>query len=67
AHLPSDPVALDQLLEMMNGPEMLVYASDSPHAHGDGLPALLDRLSDAQRHAVMWDTAAEMYGVHSAA
>jgi predicted TIM-barrel fold metal-dependent hydrolase len=63
AHLPRDPEALDQMLEMMDGSDMLVYASDYPHEHGDGLPALLDRLSDEQRGGVMFDTAAEVYGL----
>jgi predicted TIM-barrel fold metal-dependent hydrolase len=63
AHLPADPVALDQLLEMMDGPGMLVFASDYPHEHGDGLPALLDRLSEEQRRSVLWGTAAEAYGL----
>jgi hypothetical protein len=62
-HLPADPGALDQLLEMMGGAGMLVYASDYPHEHGDGLPALLDRLSDEQRRDLLWATAAELYGV----
>jgi uncharacterized protein len=62
AHLPSDPVVVDQLLEMLGGSGALVYASDHPHEHGDGLPRLLDRLGDEQRHAVLRDTAAEVYG-----
>jgi predicted TIM-barrel fold metal-dependent hydrolase len=63
AHLPRDPVALEQLLGMMDGPGMLVYASDYPHEHGDGLPALLDRLSDEQVRALLSGTAAELYGL----
>jgi uncharacterized protein len=63
AHLPGDGAVLDQLLEMMGGSDMLVYASDYPHEHGDGLPTLLDRLSDEQRRSVMRDTAAGLYGV----
>jgi uncharacterized protein len=62
AHLPADPVALDQLMGMMDGPGVLAYASDYPHEHGDGLPALLERLSDEQRRAVLSETAAELYG-----
>ncbi len=62
-HLPREPVAVDQLLEMMDGSGMLVYASDHPHEHGDGLPALLDRLSEEQRRDVMSGTAAELYGL----
>ncbi len=63
AHVPGDPGALNQLLEMMDGPGMLVYASDYPHEHGDGLPALLERMSDAQRRMVALGTAAEVYGL----
>lgn len=63
AHLPADPVALDQLLSMMDGSAMLMYSSDYPHEHGDGLPALLDRLSDEQRQALLSGTAAELYGL----
>jgi predicted TIM-barrel fold metal-dependent hydrolase len=63
AHLPRDPVALDQLLEMMDGSTMLVYASDYPHEHGDGLPALLERLSNEQRRELLWGTAAQLYGL----
>ncbi len=61
AHLASDPAVLDQLLEMLGGPDMLVYTSDYPREHGDGLPALLERLSDEQRHRVLWGTAAGLY------
>jgi uncharacterized protein len=63
AHLPADPAVVDQVLEMMNGSGMLVYASDYPHEHGDGLPALVDRLSEEQRRELMWGTAAELYGL----
>ena len=42
---------------------MLVYASDYPHEHGDGLPALLDQLSDDDRGRVLWENAAELYGL----
>ena len=63
AHLPRDPVLLDQLLEMLDGPGMLTYASDYPHEHGDGLAGLLDRLGEEQRRSVMWSTAAELYGL----
>ncbi|HUA07024.1 MAG TPA: amidohydrolase family protein [Solirubrobacteraceae bacterium] len=63
AHLPDDPVALGQLLEMMDAPGTLVYASDYPHEHGDGSSALLDRLSEDDRRRVLGGTAAELYGL----
>ena len=63
AHLPGDPVALGQLLEMMDVPGTLAYASDYPHDHGDGLSLLLDQLSEDERRRVMWDNAAAVFGL----
>ena len=63
AHLPSDPAALDQLLEMMDVPAMLAYASDFPHHHGNGMSLLLDQLSEDDRRRVLWGNAAGLYGV----
>ena len=63
SHLPADPVALKQLLAMMDAPGMLAYASDYPHEHGDGLGVLLDQLSDSDRSRVMWGNAAALYGL----
>jgi len=67
AHLPSDSTALDQLLEMMDVPAMLAYASDYPHDHGNGISLLLDRLSDDDRRRVLWRNAAALYGLDSGA
>jgi uncharacterized protein len=61
AHLPDDPAAVDQLLEMLGGPDMLAYASDYPHDHGPGLSTLLDRLDEAGREMVLRGGAAAMY------
>ena len=63
AHLAPDPVAVQHLLEMMDAPAMLAYASDYPHDHGDGLPRLLDQLSDDDRGRVLWGNAAALYGL----
>ena len=63
AHLTPDPVAVQHLLEMMDAPAMLAYASDYPHEHGDGLPRLLDQLSDDDRGRVLWGNAAALYGL----
>ncbi len=65
AHLPADAAAVAQLLEMMDGPGMLAYASDYPHDHGDGLSLLLDQLTDEDRRRVMWGNAAALYGLAS--
>jgi hypothetical protein len=63
AHVPDDAGAVDQLLEMLGGSAMLVYASDFPHEHGSGIEPLLDRLSDDDREALLRGTAAELFGV----
>ena len=65
AHLPGDAAAVKQLLEMMDAPAMLAYASDYPHEHGDGLSVLLDQLTDDERRRVMWGNAAALYGLDS--
>jgi predicted TIM-barrel fold metal-dependent hydrolase len=63
AHLPRDPRALGQLLEMMDVGALLTYASDYPHEHGDGLPGLLDQLDEDAGRAVMAGNAAGLYGI----
>jgi predicted TIM-barrel fold metal-dependent hydrolase len=52
-----------QLLEMMDAPATLAYASDYPHDHGDGLGLLLGQLGDEERRRVMWGNAAALYGL----
>jgi predicted TIM-barrel fold metal-dependent hydrolase len=64
AHLPSDDSgAIGQLLEMMDAPALLAYASDHPHEHGDGLAGLLALLGADERAAVMGGNAEALYGL----
>lgn len=63
AHLPDDRTAIKQLLEMIDVERLLVYGSDYPHHHGDGLSLLLDELDDGGREAVLCTNAAELYGI----
>ena len=67
AHLPTDTEQLDQLLEMLGGSEMLVYASDFPHEHGAGIESLLARLDDPAREALLRGSATELFGLGAAA
>jgi predicted TIM-barrel fold metal-dependent hydrolase len=47
---------------MLGAEELLVFASDHPHRHGDGnLDVLLDVLDDAGRDAVMCGNAEALY------
>jgi predicted TIM-barrel fold metal-dependent hydrolase len=63
AQLPADATQTAQLAEMLGASELLIFASDHPHVHGDagGLDVLLDVLSDDGRAAVMHGNAAELY------
>src|ERR1019366_8827636 len=63
AHLPDDPAAADQLLEMLGGAGTLAYASDFPHEHGDGLSTLLGQHDDDGREGVLRQSAAALYGL----
>jgi predicted TIM-barrel fold metal-dependent hydrolase len=67
AHLPPDDESLHQLLEMLGGSSMLVYASDFPHEHGAGIDPLLAQLDDAGREALLRGTATELLGLGAAA
>lgn len=60
AHLPADPRQVREALDLL-GPEMLLFASDHPHDHGDGGARLLAALTEAEREAVLGGTATEWY------
>jgi uncharacterized protein len=63
AQLPADAAQAAQLAEMLGAEELLVFASDHPHVHGDdgSLDLLLDALGEDGRAAVMHGNAAELY------
>ncbi|WP_405146743.1 amidohydrolase [Nocardia salmonicida] len=61
AQLPRDPRQIAQVVEMV-GPELLMYASDYPHQHGDGFERLLGALSEQDAESVLRGTAAAFYG-----
>jgi uncharacterized protein len=63
AQLPADATQTAQLAEMLGASELLVFASDHPHVHGDdgGLDLLLDAIGEEGRTAVMRGNAAELY------
>jgi uncharacterized protein len=63
AQLPADATQTAQLAEMLGASELLVFASDHPHVHGEAgsLDVLLEVLGDDGRDAVMRGNAAELY------
>jgi predicted TIM-barrel fold metal-dependent hydrolase len=64
AQLPADPEQAAQLAAMLGASDMLVFASDFPHEHGEGnLDTLLAALDDAGREAVLRGNAAALYGL----
>jgi len=62
AQLPADAAQAARLAEMLGARDMLMFASDHPHEHGDGhLDTLLDVLDDDARAAVLHGNAAALY------
>jgi predicted TIM-barrel fold metal-dependent hydrolase len=55
---PSDPRQMEQLLEQLDAPHMLLYASDYPHEHLHEMPAGLDA-------AILSDNARAFYRLES--
>ena len=60
AHLPRSAAEVAQVVEMV-GPEMLLYASDAPHDHGDSGGALLRELRAGDVEAILRGNAAGFY------
>jgi predicted TIM-barrel fold metal-dependent hydrolase len=64
AQMPADRAQAAQLAEMLGARDMLVYASDFPHEHGDGnLEALFEVLDADGREAVLRGNAAALFGL----
>ena len=61
AQLPADPEQIAQVVAMV-GPELLLYASDHPHRHGDAGERLLAALGDEDAEAILRGNALEFYG-----
>jgi len=63
AQLPEDRATIEWLAEMIDAPDVLLYASDHPHRHGGGIEPLLETLGDDGRAAVLHGNAAALYGL----
>jgi predicted TIM-barrel fold metal-dependent hydrolase len=61
AQLPRDAARIAEVVAMV-GPELLMYASDHPHEHGDGGSALIAGLGPEDAEAVLRGNAAAFYG-----
>lgn len=62
AQLPPSPEHARQLAEMLGARDLLLYASDHPHEHGDnGGELLMQALDEDGREAVMHGNAAAFY------
>jgi uncharacterized protein len=66
AQLPLDDEARAALLDMV-GVEMLMYASDHPHEHGDSGAALLEAVDAEAREAITQSTATTFYRLEAIA
>jgi uncharacterized protein len=61
AQLPRERVA--EVAELIGARELLMWASDHPHEHGDGAERLLAGFDDEGREAVLHGNAAEFYAL----
>jgi predicted TIM-barrel fold metal-dependent hydrolase len=60
AHLPPDAAEVRELLDMI-GADVLMYASDHPHRHGQAIEELDGVLAPAEREALLTGTASAHY------
>lgn len=67
AHLPPTVAQTREVLDMLGARDLLMYASDYPHDHGDGTERLLTALDDEAREAVTHGNAAAFYSLDAAA
>jgi predicted TIM-barrel fold metal-dependent hydrolase len=63
AGLPADAAARTAMLDMV-GTDLLMYASDHPHDHGDSATAMLEALEPQKREAILRQTAGSFYGLN---
>jgi uncharacterized protein len=62
AGLPGGEAERAALLDMV-GTELLMFASDHPHEHGESAAALLETVEPEAREAILGSTAASFYGI----
>jgi predicted TIM-barrel fold metal-dependent hydrolase len=62
---PPDGQQLRQLLSQVGSDDLLLYASDHPHAYLHGNDELLEVLDDAQRERVRWRNAWDWYDLQA--
>jgi len=62
---PQNPDHMEAAIDMLGGPENLMYASDYPHWDFDRPSSITDLpfLSDADKERIMWKNAAEVFGL----
>jgi predicted TIM-barrel fold metal-dependent hydrolase len=60
---PASPVALAQVIEQLGSEELLLYASDYPHAYGSSPEELLAHLGDGHAANVLRENAVRTYAL----
>jgi uncharacterized protein len=65
--MPARAHQLADVYEQMGSEEILMFGSDYPHVYDEGVEPLLEQLTPGQRRRVLWDNAAELYGLKQTA
>jgi predicted TIM-barrel fold metal-dependent hydrolase len=61
---PRDPKDIAKLLELIGGPELLLFSSDYPHWDFDSPDVALRHLPEEWKQAIYFDNASEVYRIH---
>ncbi len=63
---PDDPRQLTQIFEMIEGEKLLMFSTDYPHWDFDSPKMALPPMSKEMKQRIMWQNAAELYGLSEA-
>jgi uncharacterized protein len=65
AALPTQPEHIRRFLDILRARELLLYGSDFPHRHGDGIDRLLEALDEPARADITRNNAVDFYRLGS--
>jgi len=57
------PAQLQEVIDQLDADSMLMYSTDFPHQSGSDPDSVLSGVGEAQRDRILWQNAAELYGL----